>query len=365
MEKYSAYRTEDFLSDERFLDWVLSPSETSNEYWQTVFILHPSCETKADEARKILSALRIKPGEAMPQDMYKQIMTHLQTHLDETIPTNKSNHLIWPWKTYLATACIIICCITAFFFFQTSTDSVSGDLVIEQAGTLTDRQQRLTKVTNTANKSLLLLLPDTSTVVLEANAYVVYSEETFALNREIYLGGEAFFEVTSNKNTPFSVKTDYLITQVLGTSFRIKAAETLAKSKVSVQSGVVKVYKKTQTDSATETEMPVYLTANQEIIYSESELQQPSSPLTPNDVPSPTFDEHFKSTPLKTVLKALSDQYHVDISVADSVLETRTITASLREMHLFEKLDLISRAAEITYRIVDGRIVFTQLSRDN
>lgn len=364
MEKYSAYRTEDFLSDERFLDWVLSPSETSNEYWQTVFILHPSCETKADEARKILSALRIKPGEAMPQDMYKQIMTHLQTRLDESIPTNKSNHLIWPWKTYLATACIVICCVTAFFFFQTSTDSVTGDLVIEQTGTLTDRQQRLTKVTNTANKSLLLLLPDTSTVVLEANAYVVYSEETFALNREIYLCGEAFFEVTSNKNTPFLVKTDYLITQVLGTSFRIKAAKTLAKSKVSVQSGVVKVYKKTKTDSAAEPGTPVYLVANQEIDYSERTKEQASATFAPTAVAMPSYQEEFKSTPLKSVLNTISDQYHVDISIVDSVLEARTITASLQDMHLFEKLDLISKAAEASYRIVDGRIVFDR-SHDN
>jgi len=362
MEKYSTYGTEDFLTDEHFLDWILAPSETSNEYWKAVFILYPACESKADEAKKIISALRIRPGKTMPADMRRQIVAHLHANADETVAASKRNHFIRSWKRYLATACVLACCATAFFFYRTPSHPTTGKLIIERAEVATAKE---TKITNTADKPLLVLLPDTSTVILEANAYIVYNEQTFIENREIYLRGEAFFEVVSEKDHSFRVKTDYLTTTVLGTSFRVKAAETLAKSKVTVQSGMVEVRKKTETDSTTETEMPVYLTANQEIIYSKSELQQPSSPLTPNDVPSPTFDEHFKSTPLKTVLKALSDQYHVDISVADSVLETRTITASLREMHLFEKLDLISRAAEITYRIVDGRIVFTQLSRDN
>ncbi|MGV3762493.1 FecR family protein [Parapedobacter sp.] len=356
MKKYSTYSTEDFLSDERFLEWVLSPSGSSIEYWKTVFILHPACESKADEAKKIVSALQIKHGETMPRDMRREILMYLQTQVDKTPTENESKRAIRPWK-YFAAACILACCFTALFLYRglSPSPSTSVDLVIEQTETANSDEK---KITNTASQPLLLILPDTSTVILEANAYVIYDEKEFTENRVIYLWGEAFFEVTSSKDHPFFVKTDHLTTQVLGTSFRVKAAKTLAESKVSVQSGVVEVRKKTQTGLATKIEAPVYLIANQEIKYTETTSEQPSSTSTPTTISIPSFDEDFKSEPLKSVLKTLSDQYKVDISIADSVLETRTITASLQNIHLFEKLTLISKAAEATYHIVDGRIIF-------
>lgn len=358
MEKYGTYRTEDFLVDNRFLDWILVPDEASDEYWKTVFILYPACEHQADEARKILSALKITPGKEMPREMRRQITQQLQHHTDGGMV---SNGAIRSWKTYVVAACLLVCCGVIFLLRQAQTTQKTDQLVIEQV----DEKKAIKKITNTASESLLLLLPDTSTVILAANAHITYNEQTFTNDRVIYLSGEAFFEVTAQKGNPFRIKTDYLTATVLGTSFRIKAAETFAQSQVSVQSGIVEVRKKQATGSpSVKSEAPLYLTANQEMAHSETVSEHTSGTLTPNIIPPPTFDEHFKSTPLKTVLKALSNQYQIEISVADSTLEKRTISASLADTHLFEKLDLISKAVEASYRIIDGRIVFTRRAQE-
>ncbi len=359
MEKYSTYSTEDFLMDELFLDWIFAPSETTEGYWNAIFARYPVCKPKADEARKILLTLRIKPGKPMPPKMRQQVITHLQTHMDDVVTKERNGRTSRSWKRYLAVAGIVACCTISYILYRNATNSpVADQATLSQTNLPTNQTEQ---ITNTTEKPLLLLLPDTSTVILEAKAYVIYHKESFLTDREVYLSGEAFFEVKSEKDHPFVVKTDHLTTKVLGTSFRVKAAKTLAESKVTVRSGIVEVRKKIELDSTAMPD-PVYLTANQELTYSVTISEQPLRPLTPSAITPPTFDEHFKATPLKEVLKRLSDQYQVDISVADPFLETRTITASFQDMHLFEKLELISRATEANYRIVDGKVIFFQRS---
>lgn len=72
--------------------------------------------------------------------------------------------------------------------------------------------------------SKLLVLPDSSRVWLNAESSLQYPESFEGVKRrEVYLKGEGYFEVTKDAAHPFMVKTDALETQVLGTSFNVKA----------------------------------------------------------------------------------------------------------------------------------------------
>ena len=72
--------------------------------------------------------------------------------------------------------------------------------------------------------SKLLVLPDSSKVWLNAESSLRYPESFDGMKqREVYLKGEGYFEVTKDAEHPFIVKTDVLETQVLGTSFNVKA----------------------------------------------------------------------------------------------------------------------------------------------
>ena len=78
------------------------------------------------------------------------------------------------------------------------------------------------KIPRGMNKQLTLT--DGTQVWLNAESTLEYPE-TFEgkPNREVYLKGEAYFEVTKNASQPFRVKTDALETLVLGTSFNVRA----------------------------------------------------------------------------------------------------------------------------------------------
>lgn len=76
---------------------------------------------------------------------------------------------------------------------------------------------------NPRGQRSMILLPDSSVVYLGADSRLRYPERFSSDSREIFLSGEAFFEVTKNPKRPFMVHTGHVQTKVLGTSFKIEA----------------------------------------------------------------------------------------------------------------------------------------------
>ena len=102
------------------------------------------------------------------------------------------------------------------------------------------------KIPRGMNKQLTLT--DGTQVWLNAESTLEYPE-TFEgkPNREVYLKGEAYFEVTKNASQPFRVKTDALETLVLGTSFNVRAYSK-EDTQVTLVEGSVKVSDKHQNE---------------------------------------------------------------------------------------------------------------------
>ncbi|MFT3947414.1 MAG: FecR domain-containing protein [Agriterribacter sp.] len=86
-------------------------------------------------------------------------------------------------------------------------------------------------------------LPDGTIVTLNENSKLDYPPAFNQSTRDVYLTGEAFFDVKHNAQKPFLVHTGKFITKVLGTAFNIKAypgdtawAVTVTRGRVQVQS---------------------------------------------------------------------------------------------------------------------------------
>src|SRR4029077_15158255 len=63
------------------------------------------------------------------------------------------------------------------------------------------------------------------------------------INREVYLSGEAYFDIKHNPKQPFLVRTEKITTKVLGTAFDIKAYPGDENIQVTVARGKVQVLK--------------------------------------------------------------------------------------------------------------------------
>jgi ferric-dicitrate binding protein FerR (iron transport regulator) len=86
------------------------------------------------------------------------------------------------------------------------------------------------------------MLPDGTHVILNAGSRLVYPEKFDRKQREVFLYGEAFFDVRHDDNQPFVVQVNDLQIKDLGTKFNVSAylsdnnVETfLAEGKVSIK----------------------------------------------------------------------------------------------------------------------------------
>ncbi len=99
-----------------------------------------------------------------------------------------------------------------------------------------------TKSTLSGQKSIVTLFDGTK-VILNSDSKLKYPPKFGNFSREVYLEGEAYFEVAHNSKKPFIVHSGKLSTKVLGTKFNITAFPNEAEIKVSLVEGKVVVLK--------------------------------------------------------------------------------------------------------------------------
>lgn len=83
------------------------------------------------------------------------------------------------------------------------------------------------------------VLPDSSTVWLNAGSILIYPEEFEAKDRSVYLTGEGRFQVAKNKEKPFIVHTQQLNVEALGTIFNVQAYPNKEKVSATLEEGSV------------------------------------------------------------------------------------------------------------------------------
>jgi ferric-dicitrate binding protein FerR (iron transport regulator) len=119
------------------------------------------------------------------------------------------------------------------------------DLSFSNTIQISAESSAIEKQFTTGNDMKKIILADGSTVFLNRGTTISLRQGGFNAHiREIWLDeGEAFFNVTKEVNRPFVVHTpNGISTQVLGTSFNIKAYAELEEQVISVNTGRVQVY---------------------------------------------------------------------------------------------------------------------------
>lgn len=141
------------------------------------------------------------------------------------------------WKTGIAASffvAIILSSISWFYLGQNQEEKVEKKVEPEVI--------YLTRQTM-AGEKLTLKLQDGSSIQLNSNSKIKFPKSFSASSREVFMEGQAFFQVARDENRPFIVHSTDLITSVLGTSFAITEDVEKKVSQVAVLHGKVKVEK--------------------------------------------------------------------------------------------------------------------------
>ncbi len=85
-------------------------------------------------------------------------------------------------------------------------------------------------------------LTDGTSIWLNSGTTLKYPSIFNTEKREVFIKGEAYFEVAKNTNSPFVVNSNSFSVEVLGTSFNLTSYDNDAKSNLTLVEGKVKLY---------------------------------------------------------------------------------------------------------------------------
>src|ERR1700722_5620570 len=126
-------------------------------------------------------------------------------------------------------------------------------------------QNNLSEISTHNGSKTNVVLPDGTTVKLNAGSKLTYDKNYGNTTREVNLTGEAFFEVVKNKEKPFIIHTKKIDIKVLGTIFNVKSYPD-EKTETSLVRGSIEV---TFKDKSSE---KIILKPNEKLIVADDKL---------------------------------------------------------------------------------------------
>ncbi len=305
----------------------------------------------------------------VPAEEVKGIMKRLWPKIkDQTeppriiakIPTHTS--VIPIWGRWLSVAAILVGVAISIFWFS---ETKNNNQIFKQGKSIAN----LIKAENNKATNDTVYLADNSVVVLEPNAKLYYPHSFNSVKREVYLEGNAFFQVTKNPKCPFYVYSNNIVTQVLGTSFFIKNNPATNEVEVSVRTGKVAVYADEQEITRIrrdEDSNGVILKPNQKVIYNREDhyfrttlvdAPLPLLSVDQSDDKITELDFVFEETPLSKVLSNLEDAYHIEIVMENGGLVNCLFSGDIKGQNLYDQLEIICQSVQASYEIRGTKIL--------
>jgi ferric-dicitrate binding protein FerR (iron transport regulator) len=325
-EQYAAFSETDFIGDEAFQDWVLENSQAS--FWNRFLQHYPGQIPVVENARSFLLQLQFRqdtPGEALvSRSLAKQLAAIEAQDGGLVIPMQRQHS----WRPALRIAALL-----AGLVLLVSVYLVTAGIGGQKTGRATEYGQLDS-----------LVLPDGSRVVLNAHSKIRYAKEwKKGENREVWLDGEAFFNVVhlnqqQNNILPgerFVVHTDDVDIEVLGTSFNVRNRR--GKTEVVLQTGKVKL------------SFPAG--QHKEVVMQPGEMVcfNPAKQLITKEETNPTNYASWKENKLllhnpsiHEVIAYLEDNFGKRIQLLDTTLGSRKIEGPIPVSNLDDALFIIT-----------------------
>lgn len=366
MNHYKNYGTEDLVWDTFFRQWVLSPTRETDNIWKKWLSENSEMSEKIDQARQIVLSLQVKEPEISNQEIaeiVKETISRAKPVMTDDYRTTEFKAIPFYqqiWFKIAASLTLII----LFGWLAKSRINVNNQLSSVDKKITTEEKIRFTEKINTTNAPLVVALNDGSKITLSPSGMIRYPENFTNNRREVYLTGEAFFDISKDSNRPFFVYANELVTKVLGTSFRIKAYKTSKVVTVEVKTGRVSVFAQSDPDIKNKTNNHelegIVLSPNQKIIYARDQIRMVKTLVEKPEIiiPKAQIPQFiFEDAPVTEVFDSIAKTYGIDIIYDEQTLKGCPLTAVLDNQTLHEKLTIICKAIEANYEILDGQIV--------
>lgn len=192
-------------------------------------------------------------------------------------------------------------------------------------------------------------LPDGSKVWVNRHSTLSYAADFNQRARVVQLQGEAFFEVKKDRRRPFTVLANETRTQVLGTSFNVRAYGAEDSVEVSVVTGLVAFRPARQVANRPDS---VLLTPGQRgVIHRVAPTAAVQKPIVDPNFRAWQRDELvFDNQTLAQLAQTLSRYYDTPVTLANPAIGSCRFTGTFARTDLPQVLQVVSLSANLTVR---------------
>jgi ferric-dicitrate binding protein FerR (iron transport regulator) len=342
---------EDFILDESFREYVTATSETSVAFWKSWLISHPDKENEVRKASQILTTLLNSRKLGVPVDK-NESLKELLNRIESDSKVTASRIINIP--SWMKVAAVLLLSLGCGWLWNWANDNLFRN----------ERLSAYNEVIVPIGEKSQIVLSDGTHVWINSGSKFKYPVSFGKKNRDVYLSGEAFFDVSHRDNQSFVVNTRDARVKVLGTAFNVKAYPEDAKTQTTVVRGLVSVQDIKHGDKE------VLIRPNQMAVIQKYENKISTRPKEDEDhlevlgninVEAVTCWKNqllvFVDEPLEDMAMKMERWFNVQILIEDSTLRKERYNGKfVNNETIYEVLEAIKQTTPIKYSVENNKI---------
>ncbi|MCZ4245452.1 FecR family protein [Pedobacter punctiformis] len=211
-----------------------------------------------------------------------------------------------------------------------------------------------------ASEKKNLTLADGTTVTLNSASQLKYPANFKGDTREVYLAGEAYFDVKKDAERPFIIHTDKIQVKVLGTAFDVKAYPNDDFTETTLIRGRVEIRLKDNTAT------PFILNPGEKFVLTNHDHKASLSKLTyffagdVNSIIETSWTKHelmFKNNDFASISRLFERWYDVKIVFKNEALKSFKFTGKFKGESIIDALKALKMIEHFNFN-VQGKIVY-------
>ena len=398
-KKYTGYTVEELIHDQDFVSTVQSIK--TEEGWEQFLQLNDESKNNILRAREIILLFKVNEGKLSDEKKY-----NLWKNISRFNSENHKSYKVRKLKTYvkIAASVLLIFSLGGLLYlnsvknenhyqFADSQDNIetqhpvlvlsngnrvelekneskiavlkdqnavqiNNDSIIENLSSDNKnvKAAKLNEIIIPYGKKSELVLSDGTKVWLNAGSRFAFPQKFEGRKREVFLEGEAYFEVAKNDKQPFILSTNSINIEVLGTKFNVSAYNSDDFDEAVLLEGSINILRKNKLFND-----KVPMQPNQKAVYSKVN----------NGIaitPEPTPEIHiawikgwyqFTNENLGVVLKKVERYYNINCCYDRKIIsETLPISGKLDlKDSLTDVMNVLSGVAKFQYHISENNVI--------
>ncbi|WP_158857218.1 FecR family protein [Lunatibacter salilacus] len=354
------YKAEDFMLDPEFRHWVFTPDEESKIYWEDFLLKNPEKYEAIQQARKLLLNLSrdvVQVEESRIDETWENIAKSMMDISDDRIggkivPLSSGSTI--ERLSYLSREAkyhsrqlhrIAGILVVAFLFGLLFSLTHQNEVIIKEVLLVYEEHEAPPGVKSN------LTLQDGTKIILNSGSRLKYLKNFELERREVFLIGEAYFDVAKDSLRPFSVRTGPVVTTAIGTSFNISAYGN-ERNDISLISGKVKV--KIAIDTTHHVDLLPGETLEVEVLKNTHKVVGFESDRVLGWTKKTIL---FDRTPLERAIRVLENWYGVEIQVKNQPDNGVLLSGKFVDQTLKGVLEGLSFSTRFDFRIENDQVM--------